>query len=169
MEKISLFDVNARPLGRTVIRNRYQWVEGEYHISAELWIADSQNRFLCQLRSAQKSKFPLMWAESAGGCGGVNEDFLACIIRETHEELGLTVSPSELIDLGRETRTHDLKQTYLLKKDINISELKLQKEEVSQVAWLSYTQIETKIRNRQFVPTVVGGLQLAARKLGIID
>lgn len=168
MEEISLFDVNACPLGRTVIRGQHQWAEGEYHISAELWIVDSQNRFLCQQRSAQKSKFPLMWAESAGGCGGVNEDFLACIIRETREELGLSVSPAELTDLGREIRPHDLKQTYLLKKNINIAELKLQTEEVSQVAWLSYAQIEAKIRNQQFVPTVVNGLQLAARKLGII-
>lgn len=168
MEEISLFDVNACPLGRTVIRGQHQWAEGEYHISAELWIVDSQNRFLCQQRSAQKSKFPLMWAESVGGCGGVNEDFLACIIRETREELGLSVSPAELTDLGREIRPHDLKQTYLLKKNINIAELKLQTEEVNQVAWLSYAQIETKIRNRQFVPTVVVGLQLAARKLGII-
>ncbi len=168
MEEISLFDVNACPLGRTVIRGQHQWAEGEYHISAELWIVDSQNRFLCQQRSAQKSKFPLMWAESAGGCGGVNEDFLACIIRETREELGLSVSPAELIDLGREIRPHDLKQTYLLKKNINIAELKLQTEEVSQVAWLSYAQIEAKIRHQQFVPTVVIGLQLAARKLGII-
>lgn len=75
-------------------------------------------------------------------------------IRETYEELGIkTVCDDykficEYID----DRTFEIAQVYLLKIDINIDNLILNKDEVSEVKWLPYNEFKNLFTSSEFVP-----------------
>ena len=56
---------------------------------------------------------------------------------------------------------------YLLKKDFNIQDLLLQKEEVESVKWCTINEIETLIANGDFYDTQIEAYQIAKNKLEV--
>lgn len=113
------------------------------------FIQNSKGEFLVQKRSKQKDgKFA-----STGGHAKTGENSIEAIISEIHEELGLTVLPSELnlIYSGREDTERVFFDIYYLKKDFDIESLTLQKEEVDFVEWDSIEKINELIANNLFL------------------
>ena len=74
------------------------------------------------------------------------------MIREIKEELGLDVMPEDLKLLysGKSDKRQFFFDIYYLKKDININDLSLQKEEVERVEWHSLAEIKTLVENGLF-------------------
>ena len=75
------------------------------------------------------------------------------MMSEIKEEIGLTVKPEELelIFSGREDKAQVFFDLYYMKKDLNISDLILQEEEVESVQWNSIEEIEELINNDKFL------------------
>ncbi len=67
--------------------------EGEYHLSVTVWIANSRGEFLISKRAPAKNS-PNMW-EPTGGGALAGEESLDAALRETKEELGLTLDPAK--------------------------------------------------------------------------
>lgn len=75
------------------------------------------------------------------------------MITEIKEELGVTVNQNELelIFSGREDSAQTFFDIYYLKKDYNISDFTLQKEEVEFVKWCSIKEIKQMILDGEFL------------------
>lgn len=90
---------------------------------------------------------------STGGHPKSGETSIQGICTEIQEELGLTVNEDELdlIYSGREDARHVFFDVYYLKKDFDIKDLVLQKEEVDFVEWDSLDRIKKLIDDDLFL------------------
>ena len=48
---------------------------------------------------------------------------------------------------GREFKNHEISRVYIYEEPIDITELKLQKEEVEEVRWMDSEELLKKVRN----------------------
>lgn len=148
MERRDLYDINRKPTGEAIFKGE-KIPLNRYIIVVLSFIQNSKGEFLVQKRSKQKDgKFA-----STGGHAKTGENSIEAIISEIHEELGLTVLPSELnlIYSGREDTERVFFDIYYLKKDFDIESLTLQKEEVDFVEWDSIEKINELIANNLFL------------------
>ena len=72
------------------------------------------------------------------------------ITKEIKEELGLDVKIEELTLFYTDKRKYAFQDAYYLKKDIDMNEITVQKEEVEYVKWLSIDEINKLIENNEF-------------------
>ena len=148
MEKRDLYDISKKLTGETIYKNEKIPVN-RYILVVLVFIQNSQGKFLIQKRSKQKDgKYA-----STGGHPKTGETSIDGMITEIKEELGLTVKPEELelIYSGREDLEHVFFDIYYMKKNFNIADLTLQKEEVESVEWLSFGEIEDLIEKNLFL------------------
>lgn len=124
--------------------------KGFYHQGADVWIINSQNKILIQKRSPQKKNSPNVWAMT-GGSVIKGETSLETIERETKEELGISLNMKE-INLVKQYKTGTVwLDTYLIKQDIDLKDIIMQEEEVCEVKWATYKEIEELFAHKQFM------------------
>ncbi len=124
--------------------------KGFYHQGADVWIINSENKILIQKRSPQKINSPNVWAMT-GGSVIKGETSLQTIERETKEELGIQLNMKEIKLINRHKTGTVWVDTYLVRQNINISDIVMQKEEVCDVKWATYNEIEEIYENKQFL------------------
>lgn len=71
-------------------------------------------------------------------------------IREIREELGIDVKLDELKHLDSIQDKKNVYNFYLLKRDIDVKNICVQKEEVNMVKWCTKEEIEEIIKNNEF-------------------
>lgn len=127
---------------------------GFYHKPVWIWIINSKNEILVQKRAACKKNHPNEWDMPSAGHIIAGETSIQGAIRETYEELGIKTIESDYKFICEyiSDKTFEIAQVYLLKLDIDISTLVLQKEEVSEVKWLTYEQFKNLFYSEEFVP-----------------
>ena len=125
---------------------------GVYHKSVWIWIVNSKGEILVQKRALTKKKGPGKWDMSSAGHIDAGESCLQGCVRETTEELGIDVKEEDFIFLKDfiNQRGLEIVQVYLLKKDINIADVKLQKEEVECIKWLNYEEFVELLYSEDF-------------------
>ena len=134
--------------GRTM--NKGLVPEGFYHQGADIWIINSGNKILIQKRSPQKRNSPNVWAMT-GGSVIRGETSLQTIQRETKEELGISLNMKD-IKLVKQYKTGTVwLDTYLIKQDIDLKDIVMQAEEVCEVKWATYREIEELFDHKQFM------------------
>lgn len=124
------------------------------HRSVHIWIYNSKDEVLLQLRSKEKYTFPNLWDISCAGHVDLNEDPKTSALRELKEELGLTVDPQNLKfrNIEREQKSsqnfieNEFCYIYLLKFDGAANTLVLQKEEVTQAQFFTIPNIEKELK-----------------------
>lgn len=148
MEKRDLFDINKHVTGEDYYKDELI-PPNRYILVVLSFIQNSKGQFLIQKTSTQKGGY----YSSTGGHQKSGESSIQAMISEIQEEIGLSVSPNELqlIYEGREDTDRVFFDIYYLKKDFNISDLKLQIEEVESVYWLSMPEIEKIINQGLFI------------------
>lgn len=146
MELLDLYDDSGNKTGEVIERGT-KINNGNVMLSI-IFIKNSNNEFLIQKTSEEKDSI----FSSTGGHVTHNENGLNTIVRELEEELGLKVSPNEVkfIDFLKMPNKHCVVNLYLLEKNINIETLKLQKEEVDYVKWMSKGEILSLISKEKF-------------------
>lgn len=151
------FDVlkeNGEYTGKVETRDKCH-TEGLWHKAVALYIINSQNQVLLQKRSSKKKLWPNLWDISAGGHVLAGEFGFQAIIREIKEELGIDIDKKDITFIGASTSVNKkgeienkhFNEYYIVNKDVNISELNLDSEEVSEVKWFEKDDILNKIEN----------------------
>ena len=127
---------------------------GFYHKPVWIWIINSNNEVLVQKRAACKKNHPNEWDMPSAGHVVVGETSIEGAIRETYEELGIMTKEEDYKFIGEYImdKSYEIAQVYLLKLDLEISDFKLQKDEVAEVKWLSYDEFKQLFYSREFVP-----------------
>ena len=148
MEKRDLYDINRIPTGETILKG--ETIPSDRYIVVVLaFIQNLYGKFLVQKRSVQKDgKYAL-----TGGHPKSGETSSQGMITQIKEELGLDINKNELelIFSGREDSHHVFFDIYFIKKNFNIDDLILQKEEVDFVQWNSMSEILSMIENDLFL------------------
>lgn len=151
MEYWEVLDENGNPNGE--IMKKYDqkvFDRGLYHLGADVWIINSEDKILIQKRAPFKKLEPNVWAMT-GGSVIVGETSLNTIVREAKEELGINIDEKEL-KLATKFRTgHVWVDTYILKCDYDIEEMEFQKEEVSEAKWATWEEIDELVKNNNFI------------------
>ena len=122
------------------------------HLSVHVCVFNEKNEMLIQQRQALKSGWPFYWDLSAGGCVIADEDSRAGAEREIFEELGIKVNLSEIRPVLTVHFHSGFDDVYLIERNLELSELTLQKEEVRDVRWASREEIEAMIDAGSFIP-----------------
>lgn len=117
---------------------------GLWHRSIHLWIVNDQQEILLQKRSANKKFYPNVYDCSVAGHVGAREETWITAIRESKEELGVDIKKEELELLFtirerlcyNDIDSREFVDVYLLRKNVKLSDLVYQKEEVSEAKYV---------------------------------
>ena len=126
--------------------------DGDYHLVVHICIFSSDGKMLIQQRQPFKDGWSNLWDITVGGSSVAGDTSIDAAVREVREEVGIQLSPAELrktmtIDFG-----HGFDDFYTVTKDVDISSLKLQYEEVQQVKWADADEIKSMIDEEIFIP-----------------
>lgn len=174
-EYLDIVDESGHPTGETISRDAAH-TDGILHRTAHVWVVRKTDRgydILLQKRSAEKDSFPGLYDTSSAGHIPAGDESLESALRELKEELGITATSDQLHYAGsfriqyekefhgRMFRDNEVTWVYVYEKSVEISSLKLQESEVSEVRWFDLEEVWNEIktdRSRFCVPT--GGLNV---------
>jgi len=127
---------------------------GFYHKPVWIWIINDKGQVLVQKRAETKKKYPNYWDMPSAGHVDAGETSIQGAIRETEEELGIKTVEQDYLYVGEfiADRSWEIAQIYLLKIDLDISDLILQEKEVAEVNWLSLEEFKKLFYSNEFVP-----------------
>jgi len=154
MEKWDLYDINRNKLEGTVERGK-SIPNGCFHIVVHLAIFNSKGELLAQQRSSNKETFADYWDISVGGSALLGEDSVAGMIREAKEELGFMhefKKEEVAFTIIDPFSIKALDDYYVIKEDVDLVKLVLQKEEVQAVKYMSYEEVKKAITDGDFIP-----------------
>ena len=149
MEIWDILDEQGNKTGKTIQKGE-MIPEGYYHMGADIWIIDSKNNILIQKRSPQKKQSPNVWAMT-GGSVIKGETTLETIERETFEELRIKLNMKNIKLVNHYKTGRVWIDSYLIKQEVDIKDIVMQEEEVSDVKWATYEEIEELNSNEKFL------------------
>ncbi len=142
MEEIfDVYDINGNHVGTKPKSFCHSENPGVYHKAVWIWIKRG-GQILVQKRAMTKKNSPGKWDMPSAGHVDAGETLLQACVRETFEELGIKARQKDFVFLKEwlNQKGWEFAEIYLLKSNKDISEMKLQKEEVECVKWLDYDE-----------------------------
>ncbi len=160
MEIFDLIDNNGNLTGekadRKLVHNR-----GLKHHAVGLLITRGgvEKQILLQKRSLKKEKNAGLWDLTAGHVAS-GETLIESLIREIKEEIGINIKEDEIKLLSKYWRKekyredfieNELDYIYILDKNIDIKDIKVQEEEVDDVKWIDLTDFKEMLKRGEIV------------------
>jgi len=149
MELWDILDQSGSKTGRVMARGKRRLMPGEYHLVVHIWPFDKNGRLLIQRRSTERKLMPGEWA-ATGGSAVSGEGSLEAAVRELNEEIGIAAKPEELLFARRLKRKNSFLDVWFVKVDVDINDLKLQEEEVSEVRWIGGNQLKYLVKQGRY-------------------
>ena len=156
MKKEKLDVLNERGEFTGIIETREEChKKGLWHRCVYAFVIDKDSNILLQKRSANKKLWPNLWDVTVGGHVDSGEFGRQALIRECKEELGIDICDKDIKYLvGSCSKTtkgkitnNQLNECYLITKNIDISKVKLQEEEVSEIKFFTKEEVLERINN----------------------
>lgn len=141
-----VLDETGLPTGRYTGRSQYRKLaHGDFMLAVHIYILTPQGQFLIQKRAACKSVLPGVWDITTGAVmrGETGRD---AAIRETEEELGLTVRPEQMWLAARIKRRRNFREIWFVRLPFSLSDCKLKPDEVEEVRLVSKEELATLIK-----------------------
>lgn len=132
-----LYDINSNKTDKTYYKGE-KIPDGYYPMVVMVVIRNSKGEFLMQKRVETKGGD---WGVT-GGHPKSGENPLEGIVTEVKEELGLDFSKETFIEYDSGCDGVDCYKMYFVNKDINLEDIKIQKEELSEVRWFSMDELQ---------------------------
>ena len=153
-EIIDIYDEQTgKKTGKTISKKEAH-KNGTWHSSIHIIIIDTKKeKTLLQKRCADKDLYPNTWDIAVGGHISTGEDELISAKRELSEELGLNPDNYDIkyLETVKESLTcneyisNEFVSIYLIESDIYINDITLQKEEVSDIKWVTKEELNNYI------------------------
>ena len=143
VELLDVYDDNGVKTGKVVKRGikDSSFNDGEHIAVAIIYIENDNNEFLIQKTSKQKGGI----YSSTGGHVNHGEEPIDTIKREVKEELGVDISNDNIIDLGYIIFDFPIRFIFYLRKNVDLNDVILQKEEVDSVSYMTHNEIRNII------------------------
>ena len=159
IEYWDLYNVDREKIGKPHMRGE-PLEQGTYHLVVNVWIVNSKNEVLITRRHPKKELWGGLWECSAAGGVIAGEDSLQGALRETEEEIGIKLPPSDAVLIQTITRKDDIRDTFLFRKDINIEDLTFHPDEVVDAKWVTRSEFEAICESGLMAPPVMDFWQL---------
>ncbi len=147
MELLEVLNENGEPTGEILDKNKIH-KEGKYHKEVALILLNDRGEILLQKRASTKEIEPDKWAWH-GGHVIAGETDIEAIIRETKEELGITLNKNQiklLIKLKRDRfPNRQFTIAYYSICNLDINDFNIQKEELSEIKWFPFEKFKDMI------------------------
>ncbi len=137
MELRDLYDANKKVTGLTFVKGE-QVPKGFYYLIVAIYIQNSKGEFLIQKRVKRKGG---KWATTAGH-PKAGETSLEGLFTEVDEEIGINLRNDQPVLIETWNKNDQFFDIYYLKKDIDLKDIKIQKEEVDDVKWVTIDEIK---------------------------
>ncbi len=152
MEYIDIFDENNNLIGEIKEKTKAH-EDGNFHRTAHIWIINDNNELLLQKRSASKKTHPNCWDISGAGHIREGESVIDGAIRELKEELGVEIKEKNLqyvatIRSTKNPKNMEFQYVYLLKCNKKIADYTFEDEEVSEVKYVYYEDLEKMVEDK---------------------
>ena len=137
-------------------------IQGLWHKSVHVWVVNDKGQILLQHRCRDKKFFPSCWDCAFAGHISARENSIGSAIREGSEEIGLELTEDDFQflftykDMLRSGKlvSNEFVDVFLVRKNVELDKLTLQKEEVDDVKWIDqevfFAQIMKKEGNYLF-------------------
>jgi len=161
---IDIVTVDGNPIGKSYPKSQVH-LKGYYHNTAHIWFYTNGGKILLQQRAASKAICPLLWDVSVAGHVDAGETIEQAAIRETKEEIGLTIFENDLQKIGvfkcsqsykSGIKDNEFHHTYISELKIDISDLNPLEGEVEALKLVTLKEFKNKLQNKtanHFVPS----------------
>ena len=146
MELVDVYNKRHEKLNYT--KGRRDLTNGEYKLSCFVWIINDENQILIQQRLATAKKCPNMWSTTGGGAKAGEDS-----ITGTLTELEITLNKKDLTFIGSFIRFNDFVEIFVANINVDINDIKIAKDEVQDVKWVTIDGYVEMIENGEAVPT----------------
>ncbi len=151
MELWDVYNRDRTKSDKTMVRGD-KFESGAYHLVVHACIFNSKGEMLIQQRQPFKSGWSNMWDITVGGSAIAGDTSQTAIEREVYEEIGLKLDLQNVRPHLTVNFDEGFDDIYLIEKEVDLNELKLQYEEVQQVKWASIDEIYQKLDEGVFIP-----------------
>ena len=153
-EKLDVLNERGEFTGEIATREECH-KKGLWHRCVYAFVIDKNSNILLQKRSANKKLWPNLWDVTVGGHVLAGEFGRQALIRECKEELGIDINDNDikyLVGSCSANKKGDIinkqfNECYLITKSIDISEIKLQEEEVAEIKFFTKEEVLNRIKN----------------------
>ena len=142
-----LYDINSERTGKTYYKGD-SIPKGYYPMVVMTVIRNSKGEFLMQKRVESKGGD---WGVT-GGHPKAGETPIEGIITEVKEELGLSFSKDDFIEYDSGCDGKDCYKMYLVNKDIDLNDITIEEEELTEVRWFSMEELDNMVSTGELNP-----------------
>ncbi|WP_055443206.1 NUDIX hydrolase [Lacinutrix himadriensis] len=156
-EYIDIFTKTGKPTGKTAPKSEIH-TKGYYHNTAHIWFYTKKGEILLAQRAASKTIYPLLWDVSVAGHIDAGETIKQGAIREVKEEIGLTISETDLEKIGvfecfqsypNGITDNEFHHTFITELQVDFSSLIFQIEEVEALKLVSISEFKDLLKNSE--------------------
>ncbi|MEI0581210.1 NUDIX hydrolase [Brachyspira pilosicoli] len=129
--------------------------KGDYHIVIHSWVVNSNDEVILTKRHSSKKICPNMW-ECTEGSIVAGESSVAGAVRELKEEIGLSFEIAEAIFFTSFVLdfSNTIIDSYFFKRDVDINDLVLQENEVSEAKIVNEKVYREMCKNGEIVESL---------------
>lgn len=146
-----LYDGHRNKTGEKHLRGQ-PLPKQRYHVVVHVWIINNKTQVLFTKRNPNKP-YGNLW-EGVGGSALAGENSLAAALRETQEEIGLSLHKEDALLLKALKRESDFVDIYLFHGDFPLSTLFFTDEEVVDALWANEQTYRLMCSQNIMVPTM---------------
>jgi len=151
-ELIDIYDENNRFLNVRKMKSEAHR-DGLWHRASHVWLFNDKGEVLLQLRAKEKEQYPGMWDVSVAGHISAGEEPITAAIRETAEEVGLSLNPRDLDffkieqirEIYKSIKNNGFEYVYFFRFNGDKNDLVLQKEEVEEICFVHIDELERNL------------------------
>ncbi|MCD2259392.1 NUDIX hydrolase [Psychroserpens luteolus] len=130
--------------------------KGHFHHTAHIWFFTSDGEILLQQRAASKLICPLLWDVSVAGHVDAGETIEQAAIRETKEEIGISISEEQLIKIGvfdcfqsysNGIIDNEFHNTFIVKLNLDIGDFTPNLNEVEALKFVTMSEFNEKLEH----------------------
>jgi len=156
-ELIDIVDQLGNPTGESALKSSIHQ-KGYYHNTAHIWFYTNKGEILLQQRAASKVICPLLWDVSVAGHIDAGETVEQGAVREIEEEIGLSITESELNKIGvfdcfqsydSGIIDNEFHHTFIAELKVNLSALIPQPKEVEALKLVSIKDFKQLLNNSE--------------------